>query len=182
MSALSLSSCCALHMPGVSPLSALLDKHAVLDVLGFASCRLYQRYFCFPFGAFPFRTISSLPQCGPYTTVVTMLSSTSPIIVPLTLPQHSLSYHYRHVEVLHRWLQEAQASGIAELRSFAAGIYRDYDAVRAALWTEYSNGQTEGQVNRLKLLKRQAYGRAQFDLLRLRLLHRSGSTDQQKCA
>ena len=53
-----------------------------------------QRYFCFPFGAFPFRTISSLPQCGQYTTVVTMLPSTSPTIVPLTLTQHSLSYHY----------------------------------------------------------------------------------------
>jgi transposase len=84
--------------------------------------------------------------------------------------------------VLHRWLQEAQESGIAELRSFAAGIYRDYDAVRAALTTEYSNGQTEGQVNRLKLIKRQGYGRAQFDLLRLRVLHRSGPTNQQKCA
>jgi len=88
----------------------------------------------------------------------------------------------RQVDVLHRWLQEAQESGIAELRSFAAGIYRDYDAVRAALTTEYSNGQTEGQVNRLKLLKRQAYGRAHFDLLRLRVLHRSQPTNQQKCA
>ena len=88
----------------------------------------------------------------------------------------------RQVDVLHRWLQEAQESGIAELRSFAAGILRDYDAVRAALTTEYSNGQTEGQVNRLKLIKRQAYGRAQFDLLRLRVLHRSGPPHQQKCA
>jgi transposase len=86
----------------------------------------------------------------------------------------------RQVAVLHRWLQEAQQSGIAELRSFAAGIYRDYDAVRAALSSEYSNGQTEGQVNRLKLIKRQAYGRAHFDLLRLRVLHRSESTNQQK--
>ena len=88
----------------------------------------------------------------------------------------------RQVGVLPRWLQEAQQSGLAELRSLAAGIYRDYDAVHAALSTEYSNGQTEGQVNRLKLIKRQAYGRAQFDLLRLRVLHRSGRTNQQKCA
>jgi transposase len=57
----------------------------------------------------------------------------------------------RQVEVLPRWLPEAQESGIAELRSLATGIYRDYDAVRTALTTEYSNGQTEGQVNRLKL-------------------------------
>ncbi len=87
----------------------------------------------------------------------------------------------RQVEVLPRWLQEAEQSGIAELRSLAAGLYRDYDAVRAALTTQYSNGQAEGQVNRLKLIKRQAYGRAHFDLLRLRVLHRSGPTNQQKC-
>lgn len=73
--------------------------------------------------------------------------------------------------VLERWLAEAKASGIPELRSFAAGIYRDYDAVRAALTTGYNNGQTEGNVHRLKLIKRESYGRAHFDLLRLRVLH-----------
>ncbi|WP_420799354.1 transposase [Ktedonospora formicarum] len=59
-------------------------------------------------------------------------------------------------------------------------MYRDYDAVRAALSTEYSNGQTEAQVHRLKLIKRQAYGRASFDQLRLRVLHGSGVTHQEK--
>jgi transposase len=52
--------------------------------------------------------------------------------------------------------------------------------VRAALSLEYSNGQTEGQVHRLKLIKRQGYGRASFDLLRLRVLHGSGRPDHQK--
>jgi transposase len=47
----------------------------------------------------------------------------------------------------------------------------DRAAVEAALSLEWSNGQTEGQVNKLKLLKRSMYGRANFDLLRLRLLH-----------
>ncbi len=88
----------------------------------------------------------------------------------------------RQVVVLGRWLEEATRSGLPELRSLAAGIYWDYDAVRNALLLEYSNGQTEGQVLRLKLIKRQAYGRANFDLLRLRVLHGSGTTHQQKCA
>ena len=86
----------------------------------------------------------------------------------------------RQVEALPRWLKEAEASGIAELRSLAAGIYRDYDAVYGALETSYSNGQTEAQVHRLKLIKRQAYGRASFEQLRLRVLHGSGVTYQEK--
>jgi transposase len=76
----------------------------------------------------------------------------------------------RQTPVLGRWLEEAKASGIKELQSLATGIYRDFDAVRAALVTEYSNGQTEGKVNKLKCIKRQMYGRANFDLLRKRML------------
>ena len=83
------------------------------------------------------------------------------------------------VAMLEPWLKEVQESEIPELRSLATGIYRDYDAVRAALSTEYSNGQTEAQVHRLKLIKRQAYGRASFDQLRLRVLHGSGVTHQE---
>ena len=79
------------------------------------------------------------------------------------------------------WLAEVKRSGIPELRSFATGIYRDYDAVWAALTTPYSNGQTEAQVHRLKLIKRLGYGRASFDLLRLRVLHGSGVPNQRKC-
>jgi transposase len=52
----------------------------------------------------------------------------------------------------------------------ATGLERDKAAVLAALQYPWSNGQTEGQVNRLKLLKRQMYGRANFDLLRQRVL------------
>lgn len=76
----------------------------------------------------------------------------------------------RQASVLSRWLKEVQESGIPELKSFVAGIYRDYDAVRAALATKHSNGQTEGKVNKLKCIKRQMYGRANFDLLRQRML------------
>ena len=59
-----------------------------------------------------------------------------------------------------------------ELRSFAAGIRRDRDAVLAAIVFPWSNGQVEGQVGRLELLKRSTYGRCGFPLLRQRVLHR----------
>jgi transposase len=77
----------------------------------------------------------------------------------------------RMASALDAWLALCEASQVSSLRTFAAGIRQDYAAIRAALETEWSNGQTEGQVNRLKLLKRQMYGRAKFDLLRLRVLH-----------
>jgi transposase len=58
-----------------------------------------------------------------------------------------------------------------ELQSRANGLLSDEQAVRHALSLEWSNGQVEGQVNRLKTIKRQMYGRANFDLLRARVLH-----------
>ena len=58
-------------------------------------------------------------------------------------------------------------------KRFARGLRRDEDAVRAAFSSEVSNRQTEGQVLRLKLIKRSMFGRANFDLLRLRFLYRA---------
>ena len=69
------------------------------------------------------------------------------------------------------WMQEALESQTPELRGFARGLSRDDAAVRAGLDLPWSQGQTEGQITRLKLLKRQGYGRAKFDLLRKRVLH-----------
>jgi transposase len=66
------------------------------------------------------------------------------------------------------WLATTQATA---LHGFASGIINDIAAVRAALSQPWSNGPVEGQVNRLKMLKRQMYGRAKFDLLRSRVLH-----------
>jgi len=57
------------------------------------------------------------------------------------------------------------------LGSFAESLRKDLPAVRAALMLPWSNGQTEGQVHRLKLIKRQMYGRAKFDLLAQRVCH-----------
>jgi transposase len=77
----------------------------------------------------------------------------------------------KQVEALPAWLESAQTSSVRELRQFAQGLQRDRAAVEAALSRSESNGQTEGHVTRLKLIKRQMYGRAKFDLLRLRVIH-----------
>jgi transposase len=76
----------------------------------------------------------------------------------------------RRVDDLRGWLVEAQRGEVAEFVSFANGVTADIGAVRAALEYEWSNGQTEGQVHRLKLVKRQMYGRGKLDLLRARVL------------
>jgi len=69
------------------------------------------------------------------------------------------------------WLSEACSPAIAkEMRGFAEGLKKDEAAVRAAWRLEWSNGQVEGPVNRLKLMKRQMFGRAKFDLQRQRVL------------
>lgn len=65
------------------------------------------------------------------------------------------------------WIASASASLIA---SFAGGITRDKEAVRTAITEPWSNGQTEGQITKLKLVKRQVYGRANIDLLQARLI------------
>jgi transposase len=71
---------------------------------------------------------------------------------------------------LDAWLQRAQNSTVPPLRGFAQHLWADYDAVRAAVTLDWSNGQTEGQINRLKTIKRQMYGRAGLDLLGRRFL------------
>jgi len=68
------------------------------------------------------------------------------------------------------WLKRARDSTIRQLQSFAKRLGDDYAAVRAAVMLAWSNGQTEGQVNRLKTIKRQMYGRANLDLLGRRFL------------
>jgi transposase len=77
----------------------------------------------------------------------------------------------RQVKALDCWLKRAKACHVTELTSFVNGIRRDYAAVRAACCLPWSNGATEGHVNRLKFLKRQMFGRAHLDLLRVKVLH-----------
>lgn len=68
---------------------------------------------------------------------------------------------------LDNWLEEAKGSLVG---SFAGGVEKDLAAVRNAITSPWSNGQTEGQITRLKLVKRQMYGRAKLDLLQARLI------------
>jgi len=76
----------------------------------------------------------------------------------------------RKGEQFDSWLERVELRGVAELQSFAQGLRKDYDAVKAGLTLEWSQGTVEGHVHRLKLLKRQAYGRASFQTLRKRVL------------
>jgi transposase len=77
----------------------------------------------------------------------------------------------RDVEGLYTWLRGAEASGIKELQGVARSLRLDRQAVEAAVRLDWSNGQVEGKVNKLKTTKRAQYGRATFDLLRRRVLH-----------
>lgn len=76
----------------------------------------------------------------------------------------------RDVAALAAWLDDARASGLAPFVSLANGLLGDRAAVEAALTTSWSNGLLEGHVHRVKLVKRQGYGRAKLDLLRRRVL------------
>ena len=71
---------------------------------------------------------------------------------------------------LNCWMRDALQSGVSAVAHFAKGLGQDHAAVEAALSLSWSNAQSEGQVNRLKLVKRSMYGRAGFELLKTRVL------------
>jgi transposase len=83
-------------------------------------------------------------------------------------------------EQLDTWLAAVQASDLEAFASFVTGVLQDKDAVLAGLSLPWSNGPLEGNVNRLKLLKRSMYGRAEIDLLKLRVLHHSKKSQERK--
>jgi len=69
------------------------------------------------------------------------------------------------------WMKQVEASSFRDVKRFVAGLQQDKEEVLAGLTVVYSNGQVEGFVNKLKLIKRMGYGRAGFPLLRQRVLH-----------
>ena len=73
-------------------------------------------------------------------------------------------------DALDSWLETAKNSTIKAFQSFAKGLIEDYEAVKAGVTLEVSNGPVEGQNNRLKRLKRQMFGRAGLNLLEKRLI------------
>ncbi|WP_414637326.1 transposase [Actinophytocola sp.] len=76
----------------------------------------------------------------------------------------------RHGERLDSWMAKVEADDLPHLHRFVPGLKRDYPAVLNGLTLPHSSGAVEGNVNRIKMIKRQMYGRAGFDLLRKRIL------------
>jgi transposase len=76
----------------------------------------------------------------------------------------------RHGHRLDEWLTRAEQADLPGINRFVNGVISDLDAVTAGLSLPFSSGPVEGNVNRIKMLKRQMYGRASFDLLRKRVL------------
>ena len=85
----------------------------------------------------------------------------------------------RQGERLGDWIRDVQDNGTPAVRSVANGLRNDLDAVTAGLTLDYSFCAVEGTVNRIKMLKRQMFGRANFDLLGKRILH-PATTDQSR--
>jgi transposase len=76
----------------------------------------------------------------------------------------------RHGDRLDSWMASVDTDDLPHLHRFATGLRRDYQAVRNGLTLSHSSGTVEGTVNCIKMIKRQMYGRAKFDLLRKRIL------------
>jgi transposase len=81
--------------------------------------------------------------------------------------------HQRRGDQLPDWIDQVRADDLPHLHQFADGLRQDHAAVTAGLTTDWSSGQVEGQNTRIKLIKRMGYGRANFDLLRKRILLRT---------
>ena len=75
-----------------------------------------------------------------------------------------------HGDRLSDWIQHAEDDSLAALASFARNLRRDYQAIRNGMTMRHSSGPVEGNINRIKTIKRQMYGRANLDLLRKRIL------------
>jgi transposase len=100
-----------------------------------------------------------------------MVSASAEIAATYELAQRfAQMVRQRLPETLSPWLEAAHSTIVTEFRQFGASLAQDKAAVAAALQYPWSNGQAEGQINRLKLIKRKMYGRANFDLLRQRVL------------
>jgi transposase len=83
-------------------------------------------------------------------------------------------------EQLDAWLNKVEASHLQAFQTFVTGVQNDKEAILAGLTLPWSNGPLEGQINRLKLIKRSMYGRAEFDLLKLRVLHQDKKSQERK--
>lgn len=103
--------------------------------------------------------------------VLTFIREVETITTTYNLVQRFLTMgRQRHAEQLDPWLEDCLMSAVPDLRTFAEGWKRESAAMKAALPYSYSNGPVEGQINKLKYIKRSMYGREKFELLRQRFL------------
>ena len=116
-------------------------------------------------------------QSQPETIILHHLRRNPDIALVYELAQHFAAIvREQRAEELDVWLERARNSPFMPLVNFATTLLQDWPAISAAGSLSWSNGQTEGQVNRLKFIKRQMYDRARFDLLHLPVLHPINST------
>jgi excisionase family DNA binding protein len=78
------------------------------------------------------------------------------------------------------WLNKVEASHLQAFQTFVTGVQNDKEAILAGLTLPWSTGPLEGQINRLKLIKRSMYGRAEFDLLKIRVLYQDKKSQERK--
>ena len=103
------------------------------------------------------------------------ISQTEAVLARFRQVLHDHDPHDHDPHALAPWLEAAEQSSVPEVHAFVTKLRQDLPAVQAAVTFAWSQGQVEGQVNRVKLLKRSLYGRAKFDLLKQRVLSRSAS-------
>lgn len=116
------------------------------------------------------RTPAALP--APDVQTLRHITQDRDVAVSYELAQQFLAMvRERRADAFAHWLAAGAASGIAELQTFVAGLHHEYESVYAALTEPWSTGPVEGHINRLKLVKRQMFGRANFDLLKQRVLY-----------
>jgi transposase len=121
------------------------------------------------------RTIARLMTIGPdrlskaETVTVAAIEAGAPMLVEARqlIADFQAMVRKRSADNLDLWLERAKSSLVA---SFGSGVIKDEAAVRAAMTSSWSNGQTEGQITKLKLVKRQMYGRGKLDLLEARVV------------
>jgi transposase len=109
------------------------------------------------------------------TTKLAALLARSPVLAATRTLIHGFATMliHRQGQDLPAWLEQAHDHSAPEMHTFANGLRRDLAAVTAGLTLPYSSGAVEGNVNRIKMIKRQMYGRAGFELLRHRILLRA---------
>ena len=120
-----------------------------------------------------FRLVKSKPESRSARVLKRMREGDVSLNAGLVLFEELLAMLRRESRVtLQEWTSKAAASGHTELKNVAKSLLQDADAIKAAMTESWSNGPVEGQVGRLKLIKRQMYGRAGMALLRARVLNK----------